>query len=155
MVDKSTVRQTVDKAFRYINIKEMFDISTRSDSSQILKDVVVDPEFPNVNSTGRWECKINRDGFMGSNIIENFEHQMLSSFEIGREPSRKKMRAASMRRELEIAHPSQYILPSEQQIIAEILSLYRELKLNDSENAVMSCCPVVYEKMTGIIIIFR
>lgn len=51
-----------------------------------------------------------------------------------------------MKKALKIAEPSQYILPSEQPIVDSISTLYLQLKQNNSWNAVLTFCHIVYEK---------
>lgn len=107
---------------------------------------MVDPELINVNWMGGWGCKPKRGGDMGVITIAKYEQQIYSLFEIGRAYSGKKMSAAMMRKAFKIAEHSKYIIPSEQQILANLSTLYRQLKQNDIRNAVLTYSTIVYGK---------
>lgn len=83
---------------------------------------------------------------MGINTIEKYENQIKWWFKIGREHPGKNMNADMMRKTKKIAEHSKYILPSEQQIVAKISTLYRNFIQKDSRKTIKTYCTIVYKK---------
>lgn len=138
--ENSTLIRAVYRACTAIYNDGTVDIYMRAAMNPIIKDYVVDSMVMNHKLSCGWACKPKRADSIVIIVVGNYGERIKYWFDIDTADPVKQTSTVMMGKAVQIAGPSQYILPLEYQISVKISKSTRQFKLKNKRDEETSLC---------------